>query len=189
MPEQQESNTDPNENEAPPEGTEGTPGAESDDEGSNPEGDPEGESEENDDEDGNDWSESARAEITKVRNEAARYRTRLREVEEKFKDAKTPEEFEAAVNEQTERNRALESELLRERIARKFDLPDDLAEVLKGDDEKSLTEHAKKLQKYAGTISGDGDVRGGLDPNDDDDEPSDPAALARTFGRGRKRRP
>lgn len=38
---------------------------------------------------------------------------------------------------------------LREKVARKFDLPDDLADLLRGDTEDDLTAHAEVLKKYA----------------------------------------
>lgn len=38
---------------------------------------------------------------------------------------------------------------LREQVARRFDLPDDLAELLKGDNEDELKAHAEVLKKYA----------------------------------------
>lgn len=93
-----------------------------------------------------DWKAQAREweKRAKANKQAA---DRLAELE----DAKKSAEQKAA-----ERLAATEAELakirrdaLRERIARKHSLPDDLAEVLSGDDEDAMTEHATRLAKYA----------------------------------------
>lgn len=159
--------------------TEGT-GGESDDEG---EEQLEEESEEEPEDELPEW---ARKELTKVRAEAANYRTRLRDAETQLKEAKTPEEYEAAINEFREQNAKLERQVLVNSVARKYHLPDDLAEVLQGDTEKELTAHAKKLAKYA-SVEEPQDLSGGLTPGDGDGGPSDPATLAQMYGRGRRR--
>jgi len=56
----------------------------------------------------------------------------------------TAEDFEAAKSEWDGKVKSL----VRERIIEKHKLPEDLAELLKGDDEASLAEHAAKLAKY-----------------------------------------
>lgn len=131
--------------------------------------------------------EWARSELTRARNDAARYRTELRKLQQQTKDAKTPEEFEAAVREYQERIAALESEMLRERIARKYNLPDDLAELLKGDDENAIEEHAKRLQKYAAPAPAKSldDLSGGMNPNEDEGTGLTPAQVAARVGRRR----
>jgi hypothetical protein len=121
-----------------------------------------------------DW---ARKRLTKANAEAANYRTRLREAEQKLTGAKTVEEFEAAVADVKAANERLESELLRERVARKFDLPDDLAGRLRGATAEELEADATALQKYA-TPSPPASLSGGLDPSDGD-AVFDPVAEAR----------
>lgn len=125
----------------------------------------------------------ARDRLTKANAEAANYRTRLREVEKKLEGAKTPEEFEQAVAEFKAQNAELEANLLRERVARKFNLPDDLAVRLRGATAEELESDAKALQKYAVTPP-PGDLRGGLDPSDEE-ETFDPVKAARQARRSR----
>jgi hypothetical protein len=86
--------------------------------------------------------------------EAARYRTELRaeqtlatDLKTRLDGAVTAEDFEAAKSEWDGKVKTL----VRERIIEKHKLPEDLAELLKGDDEASLTEHAAKLAKYVPT--------------------------------------
>ncbi|MEV7282586.1 hypothetical protein [Streptomyces sp. NPDC093111] len=122
--------------------------------------------------------EWARKELVKVRNEAAGYRTRLRDAETKLSQAKSPEEFEAALTEVKQQNAALERSLLVTRVAGKFELPEILADALKGDTPEELEAHAKALQALvappvAPTLSG------GLTPADEDDGEMDPRKLAR----------
>jgi hypothetical protein len=122
-----------------------------------------------------DW---ARKRLTKANAEAANYRTRLRDAETKLGSAKTVEEFETAVTDLKTANERLEAELLRERVARKFDLPDDLAGRLHGATVEELEADAKALAKYASTpATPPGSLSGGLDPSDDD--VFDPVAEAR----------
>ncbi|MFD6636763.1 hypothetical protein ACFWDN_13210 [Micromonospora chalcea] len=140
------------------------------------------EAEEKDDEKDDDGTAElpkwAREKLTKANAEAANYRTRLREVEKKLSEAKTPEDFETATKELREANVNLERQLLRERVARKAGLPDDLAERLQGATQEELEADAKKLQKYAAAPSTTGDLRGGLDPSDEEDV-FDPVKAAR----------
>lgn len=83
-------------------------------------------------------------EVTAARNEAARYRTERNDLRKSLEGAVTAEDFEAAKNEWDGKVKAL----VREQIIKDHKLPDDLAELLKGDDEASLKEHAAKLAKY-----------------------------------------
>ena len=127
--------------------------------------------------------DGAKKALTKARNEAGKYRTRLREAEDKLSKAKTPEEFEAAVTELRDTNAKLERDLLVERVARKAALPEELAELLQGSTEAELQAHAKKLAKYVTMAGVPGDVRGGLDPTDEDD--FDPVKAAHAAKRTR----
>lgn len=83
-------------------------------------------------------------EVTTARNEAARYRTERNDLRKSLEGAVTAEDFEAAKTEWDSKIR----DMVRERIIKDHKLPDDLAELLKGDDEASLAEHAAKLAKY-----------------------------------------
>ena len=65
------------------------------------------------------------------------------------------------------------------KIASKHSLPDELADLLKGDDEDALVAHAKVLAKFAVTKPAPEKLEGGLDPSDDDDGEMDPRKLAR----------
>lgn len=126
-------------------------------------------------------------ELTRVRAEAANYRTRLRDTEARLAEAKTPEEFAEAIAEIRAENEQLSRAVLVSEVARAHDLPKELAELLKGSTEQELKAHAKQLQKFV-VAQTPGDLSGGLDPLDDDDEPSDPGALAAKYGRGRHKR-
>ena len=122
--------------------------------------------------------EVLRKELTKVRGEAANYRTKYREATEALSKAKTPEEITAATAEFTDKIATLEHSILRSAIATKHDLPADLADALKGATEAELEAHAKMLAKYTGTVAPT-DLNGGLDPSDKDDGEMDPGKLAR----------
>jgi hypothetical protein len=123
-----------------------------------------------------DW---ARSELSRVRSEAASYRTKLREAEAKLEGAKTPEEFEAAVTELKNTNATLERSLTVTKVAAKHQLPSELAELLKGDTEEELAAHAKVLAKFAPATEIDpDDLSGGLTPGGSD-AAFDPVAAAR----------
>lgn len=121
--------------------------------------------------------EQALVELTRVRGEAANYRTRLREAETRLGTAKTAEEFEAAIAEVKAQNAALEQSIARNQVARKYGLPDDLAARLRGDTTAELDADAKALQRYANPAVPVG-LSGGLDPADSDDG-FDPVTEAR----------
>ncbi|MEU2111525.1 hypothetical protein [Streptomyces sp. NPDC019507] len=120
----------------------------------------------------------ARKELAKVRNEAAGYRTRLRDAETKLSGAKSPEEFEAALADVKAQNAALERSLLVTKVAAKYELPDLLAEALKGESAEELEKHAKSLQDLLASNAPES-LGGGLDPSDEDDGEMDPRKLAR----------
>jgi hypothetical protein len=123
-----------------------------------------------------DW---ARKELAKVRNEAAGYRTRLRDAEAKLSEAKTPEEVEAALADVKAKNAELERSLLVSTVARKFDLPAELAGRLQGSTPEELEADAKALQTLL-TPAAPSALGGGLTPSDDDDDGEmDPRKLAR----------
>ncbi|NWF28242.1 hypothetical protein HW130_18540 [Streptomyces sp. PKU-EA00015] len=123
-----------------------------------------------------DW---ARKELAKVRNEAAGYRTRLRDAETKLSEAKTPEEVEAALADVKAKNAELERSLVVATVARKFDLPAELAGRLQGATPEELEADAKALQALL-TPAAPPALGGGLTPSDDEDDGEmDPRKLAR----------
>jgi hypothetical protein len=132
--------------------------------------------------------EWVKKELGKVRGEAASYRTKLRDAEKKLEGAKTLEEFEAATHELREANAQAERRAQVAEVARKFNLPDELASRLRGASVEELESDAKELQKFA--HSDPEDLSGGLGGGSgDDSDPTDPAELARKYGRGRNKQP
>jgi hypothetical protein len=120
--------------------------------------------------------EVLRKKLTDANAEAANYRTKLRDVEDKLSKAKTTEEFEAAVADLKAKNAELERSVLVSKVAGKHELPAELAELLKGDDEAALEAHAQKLAKLVNKTPET--LSGGLDPSDTDDGEMDPRKLA-----------
>jgi len=110
--------------------------------------------------------------LESTRREAAGRRVELRELEAKFKDAKTPEEVATAIADATKRSAALEAEVARERAARKHKLDDSLVEFLTGATEEQIEAQAAKLAALAPSASRETPVvtrqtpRGGVTPAD-----------------------
>lgn len=124
-----------------------------------------------------DW---ARAELVSVRKEAAKYRVAAKELRQSLAKAKTPEEFDAA----SARVAELETELHREQLARKYQLPEAVAARVTGETEEAREADAKALAEVFHTRTvplG----RGGLNPNAKPTTPKDPAALAALVRRRR----
>jgi hypothetical protein len=88
------------------------------------------------------WAKSA---VESANREAASRRVALREAEDKLKDAKTPEDVQAAVKDLSTKASQLEAELARERAARKHGLTDDVLEFLTGTTEEQIEAQASKL--------------------------------------------
>lgn len=88
------------------------------------------------------WTKSA---VESANREAASRRVALRELEDKTKDAKTPEEFTAAVSEYQTAQEKLTVDLERERAARKHKLDDDVLEFLTGTTAEQIETQAAKL--------------------------------------------
>lgn len=130
----------------------------------------------------NDLPDWAKKELTRARAEAANYRTRAREAQDALKQAKTPEEFQAAVDALNEQVAKAERAALVASTARKFNLPDDLAEVLQGTTAEELEAHAKKLQRYASPGEPQR-LGGGLDPTSSGDDGDGIAAAKRALSR------
>ncbi|XVS66071.1 hypothetical protein ACQPYE_08460 [Actinosynnema sp. CA-299493] len=120
----------------------------------------------------------ARKELEKARNDAGRYRTQLREAQTVLENAKKPEEVATATSALTEKVQELEHQLVREQVARKYELPDELAALLTGKTADELEAVAKTLQKYAPATESVV-LGGGLTPDDGDDGEMNPRKLAR----------
>jgi len=154
------------------------------------------ESEETDKEGGDELPEWAREKLTKANTEAASYRTKLREAEEKLKNVKTLAEVDELIEsfkaerEKDEANAAKEKrELLVENIALTHKLPKKLWNRLVGDTREELEADAKELAAdFARDDDQDVDLEGGLSPRDrDPDAGLGPRELAQKHG-SRKRR-
>lgn len=127
-----------------------------------------------------DLPEWGRKELSRARAEAANYRTQLREAQDALKTAKSPEDFAKVQADLTERAEKAERAALVATVARKFNLPDDLAEVLQGSTAEELEAHAKKLQRYANPNGQEHKrLRGGLDPSSDAYDDADPVEVAK----------
>ncbi|MFY1620046.1 hypothetical protein [Micromonospora sp. WMMD736] len=123
-------------------------------------------------------------ELSKTRQEAAGYRTKLRDAEAKLSTAKTVEEFETARKELADANKALERELMVERAGR--GLPDELRAVLKGDTEAELKAHAEVLKKFAPVQEAPPErLSGGLNAGAGSDDGFDVKDVARKVRLGR----
>jgi hypothetical protein len=118
----------------------------------------------------------AQSEIKKLRNEAKKARLQLREYEKTKQETETQKKAEEEkklvdskdydklyAKEKAEKEqlaadlKAERLERLRERIARKYDLPDELAARLRGDTEEDIEDDAKTLQKI---VAPDGKKKG-----------------------------
>lgn len=86
-----------------------------------------------------------RKELEDTRREAAEKRVLAKELQEKLAAAKTPDEVQSIIAANDEKTRNLETQLLRERVARTTKLDDDLVEFLTGKTEEELLNQAKKL--------------------------------------------
>ena len=135
-----------------------------------PPADPEG-AEDEDEDDGEDGDEddsaldhqAALKALSKARKDAAKYRTRARELEGTAKSVKDEH-----------------TALLREVVGLSAKLPEELIADLRGETRAELEAHAKRLAKYviAPTPGGSGRPSGGLDPRDKDGA-FDPVAVSR----------
>ena len=130
-----------------------------------------------------DWYEK---ELSRTRDEAARYRTRLRDTESKLAGAKSQEDYDAAVAELKASNTKLERDLLVATVG--VGLPGELRELLKGETEAELKAHAEVLKKFIPATEGQSAppaaLQGGLDPSKDPDA-FDPAEFAKDWRSGR----
>lgn len=132
-----------------------------------------------------DWRENfdatkAAEKIRKLQSESKNLRTRAKQAEDKA----------AGVEEKDSRISTLEAELLRERVARKLSLPDELVDRLRGDDEDSMLADAEKLVELLAPRRPSSQrpvekLRGGGDPDREPEETDLSKIGARMFHRSR----
>lgn len=119
--------------------------------------------------------EDALKAVSKLRKENANWRKKFRDLEGKMAEAVTPEQIADLRTELAAEQRSL----LVENVALKYDLPAELAERLSGANREELEADAKKLTKFVTKVTTNADnLRGGLDPSEDEGE-FDPVAIAK----------
>ena len=112
--------------------------------------------------------EWARTKLSEANAQAASYRTKLREAEERLKSSKTVDEYVSATSALTDTIKGLERELLIRDVAAEYKLPKELAARLSGETKEELDADAKALAKFATpTPAGrtPGNPGGGLNPS------------------------
>lgn len=113
-------------------------------------------------------TEVLQKELTRARQEAAKYRTSLRDAEKRLSEAKTQEDIDSAVASLQTTVTDLERNLAVANAARTYKIPDDYLEFIKGESEDEINESAKKLAALTSRVE-DGDdiddLRGGLNPS------------------------
>lgn len=106
-------------------------------------------------------ADKAAERIRKLQSEAKNLRER----------AKTAEQKAAGADEKDQRISSLEGELLRERVGRRLNLPDELVDRLRGNSEEEVLADAEKLVSIVGKTPGTKrpteTLRGGGDPDED----------------------
>lgn len=125
-----------------------------------------------------------KAKMSKLRGEAAGWRTQVRDLQRQLAEAVKPEDLEAVKAQAAEQIKAYERDL----VLAKHPLPEELAALLKGDTREELEAHAKALSKFVTPepSDDDGDLDGGLDPSDRDGS-FDPRAEAKRIRARRNR--
>lgn len=98
-----------------------------------------------------DW---ARSELTRARDEAARRRIELRELKDQLSGMADPGEAQAAIQLAHDRLAETEQQLTRERLGRKYHLPDTLVARIQGEDDEAMENDAKALAELAPTAAG-----------------------------------
>lgn len=136
-----------------------------------------------------DLPEWAQRELKGARDEAARYRTQLREVQESVKDLKTVDEFEAAMAAADEKTRQVEAELDRVRVRQQVRdefpaLPAKAFEFVKDGTVEEMRAACEELASLVGAAGGAAGLPrkgGGLTPAEETEGEFD----AREFVRNR----
>src|SRR5690606_27202639 len=119
-------------------------------EGQEPEAkDPDEQSEEQEHEE--DLPEWARESLSKANSEAAKYRVRAKELQEELDELMSKV---GSFEELQREYQGLKKAMLVRDVADEFGLPKELAEVLKGDSEEEICEHAETLAKFVPRTTG-----------------------------------
>lgn len=105
--------------------------------------------------------EDIKKDLKDANAEAAKWRTRLREVEKKLDEAKSPEEVEALVAEIKEANEKERLDLLRKNAALEAGLPKAMWGRLQGTTAEELAEDAKSLSELFPSAEEDDAIPGG----------------------------
>lgn len=126
-------------------------------------------------------TEDLKSALEKVRREAAGWRTKFRELEKRLEGTFTAEEVEELKNKVKAESAEEVHRLLVEAAALRHGLPDELAELLKGETREEIDAHAKKLAPFGQqpkkrAVS---DASGGLDPSTGSGDYIDPVKAAR----------
>lgn len=130
--------------------------------------------------------EWARKSLEKANKEAARYRTQVRDLEKKFEGAKTPEEFDALRTEFTKDIAELRVEQAIEKALRVNGLDDSDVDLIRDSDPEKIAAKATALAARLGSAPPSLDrLKGGLNPNDEDEDTNNPGELAKKYGRRR----
>ena len=132
--------------------------------------------------------EWAQRELKGARDEAARYRTQLREIQESVKDLKTVEEFEAAMSAADEKTRQLEAELDRVRVRQQVrdefpNLPGKAFEFVKDGTVEEMRAACEELASLVGATGGAAGLPrkgGGLAPAEETDAEFDAREYVRS---------
>lgn len=135
-----------------------------------------------------DLPEWAQRELKGARDEAARYRTQLREVQESMKGLKTVEEFEAAMLAADEKTRQVEAELDRVRVRQQVrdefpNLPGKAFEFVKDGTVEEMRAACEELASLVGATGGAAGLPrkgGGLAPAEETEGEFDAAEYVRS---------
>lgn len=131
--------------------------------------------------------EDALAALKSTRKSEARTRQRLKTLEDQLSKAKSEDEVKELIEASKAESAEESKNLVRENVALRHGLPDDLAEVIKGETREEMDEHAKRLAQYV-SQSGDAtpdQLGGGLDPNQSDQQFDPKAVWSKVRGRRR----
>lgn len=136
------------------------------------------------DEDG-DVDDKVKAKLSKLRNEAAGWRTQVRDLQKQLEAAVKPEDVERIKTELGDQLAAKDRALVIER----HKLPAELAALIpeKGKTADEMEALAKGLAKYVVPGDDDADLDGGLAPGKGGGEATDPASLAKRVRGARPR--
>lgn len=149
-----------------------------------------------DDESEDELPEWARTKLTKANGEAAKYRTALRDAQDKLKGVKTLEEVDALIEEMKADHEKDTRDLQIENVALKSKLPESLQKRISGTTLEEMEADAKELAELFlpkkstkdDDEEDDPELEGGLEPRNNMADETDPRKLQQLHGRGRRSR-